>query len=285
MISPDKIVLWRYVCASHLRFLGLITKSCPGRTGWQAPAAFPGRCLSIQFDGTAAEDAAGLPGQLCPRSLDRILRRSVTRSQLSFAWRVSASRGSRAVPRPKQASTPRNAISVPFSAHRSSKIEPTFTIENVLSPARVETIEDGVVVETMRQERDRVFELVLAVDIPTEIPRIGFTVETIFSPLRDDTEVELEFELNVTWLEPEQTGGWVESHFDIIDKFSPAERPTDTTGLHSQTELRAGHGGLSIQRLAGGQLAAERRTGGVARLRGDGPAEGRRRDRQRTVPG
>ena len=109
------------------------------------------------------------------------------------------------------------------------KIEPTFTIENVLSPARVETIEDGVVVETMRQERDRVFELVLAVDIPTEIPRIGFTVETIFSPLRDDTEVELEFELNVTWLEPEQTGGWVESHFDIIDKFSPAERPTDTT--------------------------------------------------------
>ena len=109
------------------------------------------------------------------------------------------------------------------------KIEPTFTIESLFNPARVETIEDGVVVETVRQGRDRVFELVLVADVPTEIPRVGFTFETIFSPFRDDTEVELELELNLTWLEPEQTGGWVESHFDIIDKFSPAERPTDTS--------------------------------------------------------
>ena len=109
------------------------------------------------------------------------------------------------------------------------KIEPTFTIENLFNPARVETIEDGVVVETVRQGRGRVFELVLVADVPTEIPRVGFTFETIFSPFRDDTEVELELELNLTWLEPEQTGGWVESHFDIIDKFSPAERPTDTS--------------------------------------------------------
>ena len=76
----------------------------------------------------------------------------------------------------------------------------------------METIEDGIAVETMGQERDRVFEFVFAVDIPTEPPRIGFTVETIFSPLQDDTEVELELELNLTWLEPEKTGGWVESH-------------------------------------------------------------------------
>ena len=109
------------------------------------------------------------------------------------------------------------------------KIEPTLTIENLFSPARVETTENGVVVETVRQGRDRVFELVFAADVPTEIPRVGFTFEAIFSPFRNDTEVELELELNLTWLEPEQTGGWVESHFDIIDKFSPAERPTDTT--------------------------------------------------------
>ena len=109
------------------------------------------------------------------------------------------------------------------------KIEPTFTIENLFNPARVETIEDGVAVETTRQGRDRVFELVVAADVPTEIPRVGFTLEAIFSPFRDDTEVELELELNLTWLESEQTGGWVESHFDIIDKFSPAERPTDTS--------------------------------------------------------
>ena len=109
------------------------------------------------------------------------------------------------------------------------KIEPTLTIENLFSPARVETTENGVVVETVRQGRDRVFELVFAADVPTEIPRVGFTFEAIFSPFRDDTEVELELELNLTWLEPEQTGGWVESHFDIIDKLSPAERPTDTS--------------------------------------------------------
>ncbi len=106
------------------------------------------------------------------------------------------------------------------------KIEPTFTFENIFRPARLETVEDGVV-ETARQEREKVFELVLAAGVPTEIPRVGFTFEAIFSPFRDDTEVELEFELNLTWLEPEQTGGWVESHFDIIDKFSPAERPSD----------------------------------------------------------
>ena len=109
------------------------------------------------------------------------------------------------------------------------KIEPTLTIENLFSPALVETTENGVVVETVRQGRDRVFELVFAADVPTEIPRVGFTFEAIFSPFRDDTEVELELELNLTWLEPEQTGGWVESHFDIIDKLSPAERPTDTS--------------------------------------------------------
>ena len=117
------------------------------------------------------------------------------------------------------------------------KIEPTLTIENLFNPARVETIENGVVVETVRQGRDRVFELVLAVGVPTEIPRVGFTFETIFSPFRDDTEVELELELNLTWLEPEQTGGWVESHFDIIDKFSPAERPTDTSAYTHKLNL------------------------------------------------
>ena len=109
------------------------------------------------------------------------------------------------------------------------KIEPTFTVENLFAPARVETLEDGVVVETSRQGRDRVFELVLATTIPTEIPRVGFSVETIFGPSREDAAVELEFEANFPWLDPDQTGGWVESHFDIVDKFSPAARPGDSS--------------------------------------------------------
>lgn len=109
------------------------------------------------------------------------------------------------------------------------KIEPTFTVENLFGPARVETLEDGVVVETNRQGRDRVFELVLATVIPTDVPRLGFTVETIFGPSREDAAVELELEANFTWLDPDQTGGWVESHIDIVDKFSPATRPDDSS--------------------------------------------------------
>ena len=91
--------------------------------------------------------------------------------------------------------------------------------------------------------------MVLAVGIPTEIPRVGFTVETIFIPSGDATmnlftgttaeqlgrpslrgnEIGVEFELNLGLFEPEQTGGWVGSHFDIVDKFSKAERPGDTS--------------------------------------------------------
>ena len=37
----------------------------------------------------------------------------------------------------------------------------------------------------------------------------------------------LEFETNFVWLPPERTNGWLSSHFDIVDKFSAAERPTD----------------------------------------------------------
>ena len=90
-------------------------------------------------------------------------------------------------------------------------------------------------------------ETVLALEIPTEIPRVGFTFETIFIPFasgsenpftgmtaqeigRDsirDNSPEVEIELNLEWLRSEDTGGWVGSHFDIVDKISPAERPQD----------------------------------------------------------
>ena len=137
------------------------------------------------------------------------------------------------------------------------KIEPTFTIENIFSRARMEELEDGTPVGTMRQERDTVFELILALDIPTQIPRIGFTFETILIPFGDtsvnpftgttaeqlgqesirNNEIEVELELNITVLEPEQTGGWVETHFDIVDKISPAERPGDASVLTHKLNL------------------------------------------------
>jgi hypothetical protein len=101
------------------------------------------------------------------------------------------------------------------------KVEPTITIENLAGRHRIVTT-DGV---TEQVKRERVFETVLALDMSTTLPRLGFTIESIFAPTHDDNEVELEFETNLQWLTEEMTRGWLSSHFDIVDKFSPAERP------------------------------------------------------------
>src|SRR5688572_22209655 len=71
-------------------------------------------------------------------------------------------------------------------------IEPTWTIEHLAQRHRVVDA-DG----QRRVTRERVFELVLAVDIPTKLHRIGLTSEAIWAPAADDNEVELEFELNL----------------------------------------------------------------------------------------
>ena len=124
------------------------------------------------------------------------------------------------------------------------KIEPTVTFENVVDRARVEI---GGVAETT--ERETVFELIFALDVPTEIPRVGLTFEVGFAPFgstsehpftgataanlgRDDIRdnvVEIESELNLDLIDSDQTGGWLSSHFDIIDKLSPGERPEATS--------------------------------------------------------
>ena len=124
------------------------------------------------------------------------------------------------------------------------RIEPTITFENLGHRARIEI--GGVVEET---KRETVFELIFALDVPTEIPRVGLTFEVGFAPFgstsehpftgataaelgRDDIRdnvVEIESELNLDLIDSDQTGGWLSSHFDIVDKFSPAERPNDTS--------------------------------------------------------
>ena len=128
------------------------------------------------------------------------------------------------------------------------KVEPTVSFENLFGRARVEAVDESGAVVQARQARESVFELILALGIPTEIPRVGFTLETIVTPWGEtdmhpftgatssqlgssirDNGIEFEFELNLDWLTEEQTGGWVASHFDIVDKFSPAERPTDAS--------------------------------------------------------
>src|SRR5688572_32339811 len=55
------------------------------------------------------------------------------------------------------------------------KIEPTWTIENLGARRTVEV--DG---QGERTARESVFELIFAVDVPTTIPRVGLTLETVF---------------------------------------------------------------------------------------------------------
>ncbi len=59
------------------------------------------------------------------------------------------------------------------------KVEPTVTFENLGNRARVEAVgADGAGVgPPARQARESVFELILALGIPTELPRVGFTLE------------------------------------------------------------------------------------------------------------
>jgi hypothetical protein len=108
-----------------------------------------------------------------------------------------------------------------FICELTWKFEPTITIENLANRHRVVT--PGGVTEQV--ERERVFEVVLALDMATKIPWLGFTVEAIASPFNDDNDVELEFESNFHWLTESMTRGWVTSHVDVVDQFSPAGRP------------------------------------------------------------
>jgi hypothetical protein len=101
------------------------------------------------------------------------------------------------------------------------KLEPTFTIENLANRHRV-LGPDGV---TERVNRERVFEVILALDMKTRLPRLGFTAELSAAPFSDDNSAELEFETNFYWLTESMSRGWLTSHFDVVDQFSPAERP------------------------------------------------------------
>ena len=101
------------------------------------------------------------------------------------------------------------------------KVEPTFTIDNLAGRHRVVT-PDG---DTERVDREFVFEAVFALDMSTRLSWLGVTAEAITAPFADDNEVQLELEANVHWLDESKTRGWVSSHFDIVDKFSPEERP------------------------------------------------------------
>lgn len=105
----------------------------------------------------------------------------------------------------------------------SLHVEPTLTIENLFARHRLQSVGSGA---TGRAKRAALFEMILALDVPTTIPRVGLTLESIWPPFASENPVSLEFELNLHLLGSEDTGGWVGAHFDIVDQFSPAKRPT-----------------------------------------------------------
>lgn len=160
---------------------------------------------------------------------------------LCFAWPLVLASAS--IAHAQEASRPCRLI-----CELEWKFEPTFTIENLARRPRV-VGPDGA---TERVHRERVFETVLALDMRTKAPRLGFTVEAIASPLHDDNSLELEFESNFHMITDEMLGGWLTSHFDVVDQFSPAERPNARqaythkldfewdTALHPFNRLREG---------------------------------------------
>jgi hypothetical protein len=104
------------------------------------------------------------------------------------------------------------------------KIEPTITFTNLFGSPRIISDDHGTVTQESRETQ---FELILSLALPTRVSWLEFTVEAIFLPFDRDSTPELEFETNFIWLPSERTRGWITSHFDVVDKFSAAERPTD----------------------------------------------------------
>jgi hypothetical protein len=99
------------------------------------------------------------------------------------------------------------------------------------------------------EEDDTVFEMIFALDLATPLPRLGVSLEAVTKPFSDDNAVELESELNLFWLLSSQTGGWLSSHFDIVDKFSGAERSTDARAYTHKLNFELDTAFAAFQRL------------------------------------
>ena len=127
-----------------------------------------------------------------------------------------------------QASPPCRVLCAP-----EFKIEPTITFSNVFGSPRI-VHEDGT---NTRERRETEFEMILSLGLPTRLSWLEFTVEATFLPFDRDSTPELEFETTFLWLPAERTKGWLSSHFDVVDKFSPAERPMDRRGYTHKLNL------------------------------------------------
>lgn len=130
--------------------------------------------------------------------------------------------------------------------------EPAVTVVNVFAAPRVVELGTEGTADTVRLERDAVVEWAVVVAVPTAIPRIGLSLQALWTPFENrnrnlytgrtarqldeegvaDNSVSLAAEINVTLLDREQTGGWIAAHLNLVDEFSPAARPEDD-GLYT----------------------------------------------------
>ena len=113
------------------------------------------------------------------------------------------------------------------------KVEPTLTFSNAFGSPRI-VRNDG---SEIREPREMDFEVILSLGLPSGISWLEFTVEAIFLPFDRESTPEIEFETNFVWLPGDRTGGWISSHFDVVDKFSPAERPSDRSAYTHKLNL------------------------------------------------
>jgi hypothetical protein len=134
---------------------------------------------------------------------------------------------------PEQAHAQQAEPSCRFICELEWKFEPTVTIESLANRHRVVTPE-GVI---ERVNREHVFETILALDMKTKVPRLGFTAELSTAPFSDDNSAELEFEANFYWLTESMSRGWLTSHVDVVNQFSPAERPNATSAYTNKLDF------------------------------------------------
>lgn len=147
--------------------------------------------------------------------------------------------------------------------------EPTLSIENIAARHRTATLEAGVPVDTTRAKTEAVFEMVLALGIPTQLPRVGLTLEAIWAPFAGtganpftgrtadevgedeirDNAVELEGEINFDVLTFDESGGWLDAHFDVVDQLSPAETPGATGTYTHKLDLELDVATAPLDRL------------------------------------
>lgn len=101
-------------------------------------------------------------------------------------------------------------------------VEPALRIDDAFGGPRIRDLDTG---EIRRLGPDPASEAAIAIEIPTELPGISLSFETLFAPFDHANALAFELETHVTVLMERWTGGWLGGHVDLVDRISPARQP------------------------------------------------------------